>query len=145
MERGALPSALGSSKADGRSEGNVDTSVGQSILGRVSTSAWFSSPLTLFPIASFRSFYLFLSSLSLFPPPLLSLSLFHLLLTFLIIPFHSTSRRSCSRNVVVVIVVMFLLTRRTYVSAYLRTTRLQYLCIYVRIYLCAYVSTTSRK
>lgn len=95
---------------------------------------------------SYSFFSLFLS-LSLFPPPLLSLSLslFHLLLTFLIIPFHSTSRRSCSRNVVVVVVVMFLLTRRTYVSAYLRTTRLQYLCIYVRIYLCAYVSTTSRK
>lgn len=136
MERGALPSALGGSKADGRSEGNVDTSVGQSILGRVSTSAWFSNPLTLFPIASFRSFYLFLSSLSLFPPPLLSLSLslFHLLLTFLIIPFHSTSRRSCSRNVVVVVVVMFLLTRRTYLRNYVLLACSTYVFTYVYTY-----------
>lgn len=96
---------------------------------------------------SFFSFFLSLSlfSFSLSPSPSLSFS-FSPSPHFLIIPFHSTSRRSCSRNVVVVVVVvMFLLTRRTYVSAYLHTTRLQYLCIYVRIYLCAYVSTTSRK
>lgn len=132
MERGALPSALGGSKADGRSEGNVDTSVGQSILGRVSTSAWFSSPLTLFPIASFRSFYLFLS----FPLPFsLFLFLFFTFsspfLLFHFIPLHvvaalvtsSSSSSSCffSRAVRTYLRIYVLLACSTYVFTYVYT------------------------
>lgn len=128
MERGALPSALGGSKADGRSEGNVDTSVGQSILGRVSTSAWFSSPLTLFPITFFRSFYLFLSfplpfSLFLFFTFSSPFLLFHFISLHVVAALVTSSSSSCffSRAVRTYLRIYVLLACSTYVFTYVYT------------------------
>jgi len=91
-------------------EENVDTSsIGQSILSRVSMSAQFSNPR----FSSLQPSFSFLFSS--FPFHLHCLASF----SSLIIPFHSTPRRSCSRNVG----GRLLLTCLTYIRTYVRTLR----------------------